>query len=978
MQEISRRSFLFLTGGTGAAITVEPGRQMLNRLIPWVIPPDNILPGEWTFFATTCRECPAGCGMHLWHRDGRVTKAEGNPEHPVNRGGLCARGQASLQGLYDPDRVQKVYHSGQQGQPGPLGWAEAIAALAPALKAGKGRVTLISDLQTGTLAEVMRSFVGTFATPDRLLLFEAFNYQPLRTAHQKLFGQGIVPEYRLQDCDFIISFGADFLETWISPVGFASQFAAMHAWRYGDIGKLAYVGPRKSMTAGSADDFIQVPPGKERWVALAMLQEMSDQGWIRKHRQEIETALKNLDGKKAAARSGVPHDKLQRLTREFAQAEASVALAGPMAGRGAVAVDTAVAAGLLNAAAGRLGQTVDFTRPHALGQTATEEALEQWLKGVTAEDVIIIHHANLAYTRPHLVEKLRRAGTLVYLTDLPDETAEIADWVLPLDTFLESWGDYEPYAGIHSLLQPTMARLYDSRGAGDFLIALADAAGRPLSRPDSEAAPVDFTDWLRQRWRDLLRQKDSGGALEDAWRQALQRGGLWTQATGEQASLQTTADLRFAPAVEPPETPEQAELWLWPSIYFFDGRLANRAWLQEMPHPVSTIVWGSWLDIHPNKAKRLDLKEGDVVDVTTPAGTVAVPVRITEEVTPKTVALALGQGRTASRLSVARGVGVNGFLLLGGEAAAGFFPRVSLHPSGRRDLPVYLSATRDQYHRDFLKTVPLAHLRQMTMAEAEEIILPLPEGIRTGPRSVRSAPAQGAPLGHGRRPAEVHRLSCLLRGLLCREQHPGDGAHPGRAGAGDGLAEGAALPPRAPPGEDRLAPPALPALRCRPLRAGLPGVRRHAHRGGAERPDLQPLRRHPLLLEQLPLQGAPLQLVQYRMEGAAAVAAQPGSDGALPRGNGEMYFLRAAHPQGRVPGAPRRPAGAGWRNPAGLRAVLPGPGLHLRRPARPRLGDLAADSRRPAALSGAEGSEHQAGGLLPEKGGHRGGEKEPG
>ena len=186
MPKITRRTFLWLTGGSGIALAANPPRKFVNKLIPQIIPPENIKPGEWALFATTCRECPAGCGMHLWHRDGRVTKAEGNPLHPVNRGGLCPRGQSSLQGLYDPDRIQGVLSRRKGGGPEPRSWDQAIQAIAGKLAAG-GKVAVLSSLQTGALAEVMRSFTAAFGS-DRLLFYEAFNYEPLKVAHREVFG----------------------------------------------------------------------------------------------------------------------------------------------------------------------------------------------------------------------------------------------------------------------------------------------------------------------------------------------------------------------------------------------------------------------------------------------------------------------------------------------------------------------------------------------------------------------------------------------------------------------------------------------------------------------------------------------------------------------------------------------------------------------------------------------------------------------
>ena len=113
--KLSRRNFLKFTALSGVTVMGEDAIRKAGRLVPYVIPPEKLSPALWHTLATTCRECPAGCGMHIRHRDGRITKAEGNPEHPVSRGGLCARGQSALQGTYDPDRIQNVLFRNQAG-----------------------------------------------------------------------------------------------------------------------------------------------------------------------------------------------------------------------------------------------------------------------------------------------------------------------------------------------------------------------------------------------------------------------------------------------------------------------------------------------------------------------------------------------------------------------------------------------------------------------------------------------------------------------------------------------------------------------------------------------------------------------------------------------------------------------------------------------------------------------------------------------
>jgi Fe-S-cluster-containing dehydrogenase component/anaerobic selenocysteine-containing dehydrogenase len=735
MPKISRRTFLWFTGGSSLALATNPPRKLVNKLIPKVIPPEDILPGTWEMFATTCRECPAGCGMHLWQRDGRVTKAEGNPAHPVNLGGLCPRGQSSLQGLYDPDRVQQPLYRVQGRQPQKASWGDALTAIAAKLSAG-GRVAVLSSLQTGALAEVMRSFAGAFGS-KRVLFYEAFNYEPLKAAHQQLFNMPVVPSYRLDNSDFILSFGADFLESWISPVSFASQFADMHAYQGGGkMNRMAYVGPRLSLTAANADTFVQVPPGYERVVAASMLKIIIERGWQKKDLSSVKGAVDALVAG-AGPIPGVTDDMLLRLATSFSSAKSGVALAGPLAATGAAATDTALCAALLNFAVGALGRNVDFSHPHALTHTAREAELQSFFDSLGPDDILFVHDTNPAYSRLGAAPQLSRAGTLVYLGTLLDETAQLAQWFLTTDSPLESWGDYEPQAGIQSLMQPTMNRLYDSRSAGDVFLELARRAGKPLTRPGAPTPPTDFAAWLRLRWNGL---SGRGGSdlLDKSWTEALRNGGAWkTTPEGNPGapappgigSVSFSAATNWAPAKA-----DEAQFWPWPSIMSFDGRLANRGWLQEAPDPITFLVWGNWIDLHPRKAAALKLEAGDIAELTTAAGSLRAPVRITEEVSEHLVAIAFGQGHQAMG-QTARGVGANAFALLGAAPEGSTFAacrirRVRPEPGSALLVPSPTAPTREQLGREVVQWVPLSELAAMKPGAGDRLELPLPEGYR--------------------------------------------------------------------------------------------------------------------------------------------------------------------------------------------------------------------------------------------------------
>jgi molybdopterin-containing oxidoreductase family iron-sulfur binding subunit len=742
MPDISRRAFLQLLAGGSAAGAAALTEKAADKLIPYVLPPESIVPGTWTVYATTCRECPAGCGMHVRHRDGRICKCEGNPDHPINRGGLCPRGQSAVQGLYDPDRLRQPLHRPAKGaKPTPVDWATAISHIGKRLADARGKALLLSDLQTGSLAQVTRSFCKAFSPDTGPLLFEPLNCESLGWTNREAFGDVAIPDYRIDRCDFVISFGADFLETWVSPVRFAHQFAQMRTCRDGRVGRFVYVGPRLSMTAANADDFIQLRPDAMAGVAVAMLAAIVEMGLAR---QDVETvkAFANSPAARAwaAAAAEVPHARIRQLARAFAHAEGSAALAGPAGMLGPAADWAALASALLNCATGRVGHTVDFSRSHSLAGTALRATVLAALAAGAPGAILIVHGANPAYALPDSAGSIREAGMVVYLGTMMDETAELADWVLPVDSPLESWGDHEPMAGIHCLMQPTMSRLWDTRPAGDVLLDLAAAAGKPLMREtpdearggpgrgDSRTAPGRFERWLRARWEDLRQRIAPTRDAGEFWREALRAGGAWEEPAPATVKLAASvANLqRPPPSALPPPAGKTAELWAWPTISLYDGRTANRGWLQELPDPTTSIVWGSWVDVHPNKARDLGLEAGDIVELGAASGKVEVPVRITEDVAESVVAIPLGQGHSALGRNAA-GRGANAAALLG-RVSDGDLGTVSIRKAGRRYDPAAAAATQDQHGRNIMQWVTIGRLRRMKPGEGDRLRLPLPEG----------------------------------------------------------------------------------------------------------------------------------------------------------------------------------------------------------------------------------------------------------
>ena len=257
-----------MVGITGAAAALSGCWEPARKLIPAIVPSGDIIPGKATWYATTCRECPAGCGLLVKNRDGRVIKTEGNPLHPVNKGTLCPRGQASLHGLYNPDRFSGPLLRNPEGELQPISWDKAEDALQRHLRdiieaKRADRVVFLTELMTGTLDDLVNMWLFELGQPNGHVVYEPFGFESLRKASSLVFGDDIVPYFRIDQSDFLISFGAGFLETWLSNVEYARQFATFHEHRDSGKNPFVYVGPRLSMTAANADTWICVNPGDE-------------------------------------------------------------------------------------------------------------------------------------------------------------------------------------------------------------------------------------------------------------------------------------------------------------------------------------------------------------------------------------------------------------------------------------------------------------------------------------------------------------------------------------------------------------------------------------------------------------------------------------------------------------------------------------------------------------------------------------------
>jgi anaerobic selenocysteine-containing dehydrogenase/Fe-S-cluster-containing dehydrogenase component len=742
--KLSRRQFLKTAGLTGMAALLDGCTDTTRRLIPYIGAPEDIVPGEATWYATTCRECPAGCGILAKNCDGRVIKVEGNPLHPVNTGKLCARGQASVQGIYNPDRYQGPMMRGSDGRLVPIPWKNAEKVLSDRLSeiASKGhgqKVVFLTDLRTGVERDLIARWLSAVGS-TRPIMFEPFGYEALRKANETVFGMDSIPTYHIEKADFLLSFGANFLETWISNVQFARQFSAFHEPKDGKKNPFVYVGPRLSLTAASADHWIMVPSGGESVVALGLLRLILEKGLAKgnlssamadREKAALKAEVAPFTPRAVEEATGVKMAVLETLADRFARSERPLVLAEGMGYQDPKACETAVAANLLCSLFPGSRQAIDFSSPSAVSDVVKMDRMKSLTDAMLSGEVslLLIDRANPVFNLPaswQFEKAIRTVPLVVSFSSFPDETAQFAHLLLPTDTFLESWGEYSPGRGVHGLLQPVMGKRFDTRQLGDILLS----TGRRIK---PEAFPEkDMYEVLRRAWSKRAKDLAPGAASKTFWQESLRKGGTWA-APGERPKRARPVAVRFA--FSGPETlavpSKDLRFITYPTIQFFDGRMANRPFLQEMPDPVTRVTWSGWVEINPDTARKFGIDKGDLLAIRSEHGTVKGAAYPYFGIASDTLAMPIGHGHSAFG-RYAQSETTNAFSLTSGrlDSAGGVIwpiTPVTAEKEGRVVQLAHTDGSPYEHGRDIVQSMTVERYRS-TLTSAPEVTLPLPQG----------------------------------------------------------------------------------------------------------------------------------------------------------------------------------------------------------------------------------------------------------
>lgn len=626
---VDRRSFLKLVGMSFAVGALSGCRRPVEKIIPYLNQPAEVAPGAASWYATTCHGCSAACGALARVMDGRPVKLEGNPDHGRTRGGLCAVGQGAVLGLYDAYRQKTPAIGGES-----VSWErvdQEIGGKLAAARQQRRKVVLLTGTITGPatralIAEFLAGFPG-----GEHVVYDPVPYDAIRLAHARAYGQPLIPAYRFEQAAVIVSFGADFLGTWLSPVEFTKGYAAGRnlVAPNSPMSRHFQFESRLSLTGSNADRRVAIAPS-EQAACLARLAAL--------------VAREAGSGAVGRALAAAKLPEVQPAVQE-ALAGAARALLGAR-GRSLVVVDsddpaTQLLALTLNELLGNVGRTVDLSRP-SLQKQGSHADMARLIEEMRAGQVgvLLIHGGNPAYTWPEaeaFVAALKRVPCSVSFATVPDETAAATRYHCPAHHPMEAWGDAEPQAGRLSLFQPTIQPLYQTRAFEDTLLRWS-------------GKPGTFHDYLKEHWRTRLfpRQREAGDFVA-FWDTLLQRGYVELPvATPTLSPLRPAVVADAAGQVARRERPSGPEVQLFETVALREGMEANNPWLQELPDPITKITWGNYAAIAPALAREQQIEEGQPVQVTVGGRSLRLPAHIQPGQHPRTISIPLGYGRTAA------------------------------------------------------------------------------------------------------------------------------------------------------------------------------------------------------------------------------------------------------------------------------------------------------------------------------------------
>jgi molybdopterin-containing oxidoreductase family iron-sulfur binding subunit len=675
----SRRDFLKMMGFSVAAASLAACEAPVRKAIPYLNKPVDVDPGIPNYYASSFMQGGDYCSIIVKTREGRPIKIMGNNLSGITKGKTNAQVEASILSLYDRERLTGPVFDGVRSE-----WNIIDKDIKEKLKAVSvkgGQIRVVSNtLLSPTTQAVIDHFLSKYPN-SKHVIYDSISYQGMKEANKQNFGQDLIPSYDFSKAEVVVSFGADFLGTWLEPIRFSHDYSQLRkiSRENRKMSRHYQFESLMSLTGANADYRIPIRPTSEGLIV---------------------SRLYNLIASKAGFQTISTQDPgdVKFLTKAADQLWFSKGKSIVLSGSNDPAIQVLVNG--INHMLQNYGQTIDLNTPVNF-RKGSDQDMDQFIREASSGQVkaVIFYNVNPVYNHPkgkEIAQALAGMDLVVSTTDRLDETTSLAKYVAPDHHFLESWNDAEPVPGHLSLVQPTISPLFNTRQAQDSIMIWAGAEDSP-----------DYYHYLKGVWEEkYFSRQDKLPDFQRFWDQSLYDGVFTYDVekadfTGFDIQIEKTAS-----AIDKNYIPENNgfELILYQKVAIGDGTQANNPWLQEMPDPITKAVWDNYLTISKYDADQMgittDGNEFALSNLTINGQTLSLPVLIQPGQARGTLGLALGYGREKAG-KVANGIGINAIQFV--RQMDGFWTYfnttgVSLEPLNQR-----YKLAQSQTHHTYMK-----------------------------------------------------------------------------------------------------------------------------------------------------------------------------------------------------------------------------------------------------------------------------------
>ncbi|MCO4293447.1 TAT-variant-translocated molybdopterin oxidoreductase [Solitalea sp. MAHUQ-68] len=616
-----RRDFLKSLGfGVGAVALAACNKTPVNKAVPYLIKPEEITPGIPNYYTSISKD---GYGILVKTREGRPIKIEGNTNCPIGQGGVDSAGHASVIDLYDSTKLKSPLLKGIESS-----WEDVDAfvkeQLAKTNAAGKKIVILTDSINSPSTNAAIADFVKAYPTAKQVT-YDAVSYSGIINANKNSFDKAVIPSYKFDNASVIVSFGADFLGTWISPVEFTRQYVsqrnAKHLKETKSMSRHIQFETEMSLTGSNADVRIPVRPSQSGLALIGLYNGVAKLAGAQTFNVETPEFAGNIISKTA-----------KELWENKGK---SLVVAGSND------VSTQILVNAINALLGNYGSTIDLdnaSQQYKGNDAEVVELVNEMNRGEVG--ALIVYGVNPVYSYPKAADfaaALKKVALKVSFAEREDETAKGFEVIAPDHHSLEAWTDAEPRKGVFLIGQPTINPIYDTRAAQKSLLVWANN-------------PVEYLDYVKNVWNTTIFPQVGAGIFQDQWDNLLRTG--FVKTAGAVAQPYTFAkDLSTVVSTitnSSKSVSGKVELTVFKHTNVGDGRGANNPLLQECPDPVSKVTWDNYVAISPKFGQDQGIAEFDVVKVEANGYSIELPVILQPGQAYGTASIALGYGRTAA------------------------------------------------------------------------------------------------------------------------------------------------------------------------------------------------------------------------------------------------------------------------------------------------------------------------------------------